>query len=65
MQNKNKRYIFSEMWATVAVLKNGPVAPRFGSPVSSMNSFQMGNGSKWVRSELNICRGKWCGKIWE
>ena len=39
MKNKKKRYNFSKMLATVAVLGNGPVAAWFGSPVSSTNSF--------------------------
>ena len=65
MQHKNKRYIFSKMLAIVAVLGNGPIAAWFGSTVSSMNSFQMGNGSKWVQSELNVHRREWQGKIWE
>ena len=65
MQNKNKRYKFSKMFSIVAVLGNSPVAAWFGSPISSTNSFQMGNGSKWVQSELNVHRGKWREKIWE
>ena len=57
MKNKNKIYLFFEMWATVAILGNGPATPWFRCPVSSTNSCQMGNGSKWLRSELNVHRG--------
>ena len=65
MQEITMNTPFFWSWATIVVLGNGPVAPWFWSPISSTASCQMGDGSKWVWSKLNIHHGEWRDKLRE
>ena len=63
MHNKYKIHLFVKCGPLYMSSKMVPQLHDFGLQSLPRIVVKWGNGSKWVRSELNAHRGEWCGKV--